>query len=61
MLNSRSKIVSNVSIIERLNINQTERGQISRFWLELSASGLGQPLRVPLLVARGWEDGLYWE
>jgi len=49
--------VSNVSIIERLNINQTERGQISRFWLELSASGLGQPLRVPLLVARGWEDG----
>ena len=27
------------------------------FWLELSASDIGHPMRVPLLVARGWEDG----
>jgi predicted deacylase len=50
-------IMSSVPIIERLNIHQIERGQISRFWLELTSSGLGNPMRVPLLVARGWEEG----
>lgn len=49
--------MSNVPVIDHLNIRQIERGQISRFWLELTGSGLGNPLRVPLLVARGWEDG----
>jgi predicted deacylase len=51
------KAMSSVPIIEQLNIHQIEHGQISRFWLELTTSGLGNPLRVPLLVARGWEDG----
>lgn len=49
--------MSPAPIIEHLNLHQVERGQISRFWLELTTSGLGNPLRVPLLVARGWEDG----
>ena len=49
--------MSPAPIIEQLNLHQIERGQISRFWLELTTSGLGNPLRVPLLVARGWEDG----
>ena len=49
--------MTSVPTIEHLRINQIERGQISRFWLELSTGGLGHPLRVPLLVARGWEDG----
>jgi predicted deacylase len=47
----------NVPVIDRLNISQIERGQVSRFWLELTGSGLGNPLRVPLLVARGWNEG----
>ena len=46
-----------VPIIEQLNIRHNERGKISRFWLEITTSGLGNPLRVPLVVARGWEDG----
>ncbi|KAA3656855.1 MAG: peptidase M14 [Chloroflexi bacterium] len=47
----------NVPIIEQLNMQHIERGQISRFWLEITRSGLGNPLRVPLLIARGWQDG----
>lgn len=49
--------MSSVPIIDRLDLSQIERGQIARFWLELTTGGLGNPLRVPLLVARGWEDG----
>jgi hypothetical protein len=49
--------MSNVSTIERLNIRDFERGQVSRFWLEVTTSGFGNPVRVPVLVARGWEDG----
>lgn len=49
--------MSIVPIIDRLNVLSIERGLISRFWLELTSSGLGQPVRVPMIVARGWEDG----
>lgn len=46
-----------VPIVDRLNLSQVEPGRISRFWLELTTSGLGNPLRIPMLVARGYEDG----
>jgi predicted deacylase len=54
---AKTAVMSDIPTIDRLHIQRLERGQVSRFWLELSTGGLGHPLRVPLLAARGWEDG----
>lgn len=33
------------------------KGRISRYWLHIINNGLGEPIRVPILIARGAEDG----
>jgi uncharacterized protein len=42
---------------EELNLAPLERGQKVRFWIKLAENGLGQPLAVPILVARGSRPG----
>ena len=44
-------------IVLRFDPAGTAPGAISQSWLRLAADGMGAPLCVPLLVARGAADG----
>lgn len=46
-----------VNVIQRLRLAQLVPGQTSRFWLQLISDGLGNPVLVPIMVARGKRDG----
>lgn len=43
--------------IEEINLADTPPGHINHYWLKLIEDGLNQPVYVPLIVARGVEDG----
>lgn len=44
-------------LTDRLDLDALPRGQISRLRLELVHDGLGRPVRLPVLVARGQRPG----
>lgn len=39
--------------IQQLNLEQQPAGSVARYWLDIGSDALGQPVAVPLLVARG--------
>lgn len=41
----------------RFDLEQFPKGKITRFWLHIINNGLGEPIRIPILVARGTEPG----
>lgn len=43
--------------INELDIEAAPPGLISRYWLHLIEDGIGEPVRVPILVARGSKPG----
>lgn len=43
--------------IKQLDINQIQEPGMYRFWLELASDGMGQPIEIPILIAKGIEDG----
>lgn len=49
--------MSEIPTILNFNLEDTPRGTIRRYWLRVASNGLGNPMRIPLLVARGKEDG----
>ena len=48
---------ADTAIIDSLDIEKVPKGVISRFWVSLVTDGMGQPMQLPVLVARGHEDG----
>ncbi|MBK7870762.1 MAG: succinylglutamate desuccinylase/aspartoacylase family protein [Saprospiraceae bacterium] len=46
-----------VQVITELNLNEVPQGQITRYWLSIVTNGIGMPIRVPVIIARGYEDG----
>lgn len=46
-----------IPTIKTLNVNEVPKGTISRYWLNLVTDGMGQPVQVPIIVARGHQDG----
>lgn len=48
---------TNVAHIHNLDIEQTPRGTISEQWLHIINNGIGEPVRIPILIARGAHDG----
>jgi len=46
-----------IPTIKTLNVNDVPKGTISRYWLNLVTDGMGQPVQVPIIVARGHQDG----
>lgn len=54
MLNNK---VESVPIIEHLDLDLVPKGTIKYFWLELVSDGLGEPISIPLLIAKGIHDG----
>ena len=47
----------NEPTIHRLDINEFPKGEISRVWLHIINDGIGEPIRIPLVIARGTTDG----
>ncbi len=46
-----------VPIIKTLNVADVPKGTISRYWLDLVTDGMGQPVQIPIIVARGRQEG----
>jgi predicted deacylase len=44
-------------LVESLRIEATEPGTLGTYWLEIIQNGIGMPVRVPVLVARGLAPG----
>ena len=51
------KIDRDIPVIQTLDVEDVPRGTISRYWLHLVTDGMGVPVRVPIIVARGPKDG----
>lgn len=45
-----------IPLIEEFNIEDTPKQSIRYYWLKIISDGLGEPISVPLMVARGKED-----
>lgn len=56
MLTKKLTIDKNVPVIEEFNLNDTPPQSIKHFWLKIISDGLGSPISIPLIVARGKED-----
>lgn len=48
---------STIPIIERLEVEKVPKGTIQRYWLNLVTDGMGQPVQIPIIVARGIKNG----
>ncbi|MFT4661252.1 MAG: putative deacylase [Patiriisocius sp.] len=49
--------INSIEIIESFDINDVPKSTIKYFWLKIVSDGLGCPISVPLMVARGAQDG----
>ncbi len=48
---------SNIKFIDELDVTTAPKGEITRYWLKLVTDGMGLPINLPIIVARGHEDG----
>lgn len=51
------KIENNPPVITSLDISLAPKGVISYYWLQVVTDGMGVPIHVPIIVARGKKDG----
>ena len=47
----------NIPVIQSLDIKKLPKGEITHCWLHVVTDGMGVPIHVPVLVARGLEEG----
>ncbi len=45
--------MNNIPFIEKININNTPECSINHYWLKIITDGLGNPIYLPVMVARG--------
>jgi predicted deacylase len=48
---------SNIPVIQRIDLENVPEGKVSKYNLQLINNGMGQPVYVPILIAKGMEDG----
>ncbi len=48
---------NDIAIIESLKIENAPKGRISRYWLQVATDGMGVPIHIPIMVARGKTEG----
>ena len=46
-------IDSNAPFIKELKVAEVPRGCVSRYWLQIVTDGMGVPIHIPIIVARG--------
>ncbi len=47
----------NEPTIHQLDLDEFPKGEISRVWLHIINNGMGEPIRIPLIIARGKNEG----
>ncbi len=47
----------NSKLVKELTLSKVPKGKISRFWLEIVKDGMGLPVLIPIIVARGKKAG----
>lgn len=52
-----SPLKNNYPIIRELKIEDAPKGKITRYWLHLVTDGMGVPIHLPVIVARGKQEG----
>ncbi len=53
MLNNQS----NIEIIQKINLKEIPKGSIQKYWLEIIKDGMGVPIYIPIIIARGIKKG----
>jgi predicted deacylase len=48
---------NDIQIIQTLDLENIPNGKVNKYYLHLINNGLGQPVYVPIIVAKGMEDG----
>ncbi len=46
-----------IRVVRKLELSGVPRGEIQKYWLHLVTNGIGQPIHIPVLIARGKSDG----
>lgn len=46
-----------IPIHQKLDLEKLPKGTISKIWLQMTSNGLSQPICVPIIVAKGTEEG----
>lgn len=52
-----TSVFENIETTKKLNLNKFEKGKITYKWLHIVSNGIAQPIYIPIMVARGKEDG----
>jgi len=47
----------NIEIVQELNIDKAPKSSITRYWLEIVKDGMGVPVHVPIIIAKGKTNG----
>lgn len=52
-----SEVNKDVPVIKELKVSESPKGVISRYWLQIATDGMGVPIHIPVIVARGLQEG----
>ena len=50
-------VEKNIPVIKELKVDEAPKGTISHYWLQIATDGMGVPIHIPVIVARGSQDG----
>ncbi len=48
---------NNYPVVEQLDLSQYEKGQIHNLWLKLGEDTVGEPIKIPVILAIGSQEG----
>ncbi len=48
---------NHIEVITELDVNKAPAGKVSRYWLEIVKDGMGLPVMVPIIIAKGNVEG----
>ena len=57
MQNELKKHPAKAPVVKFLNLESVPAGTLHRYWVHIVSSGMGQPILVPVLVAKGMQPG----
>jgi len=46
-----------IPVIQRLELDEIPKGSVGRYWVEIITDAFGNPVHVPLMIAKGHVDG----
>ncbi|GAB4408184.1 MAG: succinylglutamate desuccinylase/aspartoacylase family protein [Bacteroidia bacterium] len=51
------QVYTDIPIVKELSLTDAPVGQVSRYWVHIVSGGMGLPIMIPVLVARGPHEG----